>query len=78
MCLSLDKKQIFDYMSNFFSGVAGAFVIVFALGQQNQINYVWLFVSLIALFFVGLFAVSIFNSITKNSNHKTINRKSRS
>jgi hypothetical protein len=74
MCISLDKKEIFDYISNFISGIVGALVIVFALGEQNKLNNIWLFISIIVLCFVGLIAVSFFKSISNKSNQRRIRR----
>jgi len=63
MCIKLSKNDIMNYTSNFLSGIVGSLVIVFALGQENQLNNFWLFIATIILYFVGLVSISIFKSI---------------
>jgi uncharacterized protein (DUF983 family) len=73
MCKNLDKKETFDYFANFISGIVGALVIVFALGQENQLNKYWLFIAMIVLFFVGFISLSLFKMIfTKSLKNKPL------
>ena len=76
MCIKLDEKTVMDYTMNYFAGIVASLVIVFALGQQNQLNNLWLFIAMILLYFVGLISIGLFKTIYYRKRQSLRTKKS--